>query len=150
LLRIWLRLDDPAGIQRTNIPMRSHVLLAVGLVAVAAPALAQALHYEVIPLGMSITGPEQLTFGAWFLDYQKGKAFSCAVTRTPAELTGICHDHTPDKGSMLTGANVQSAIPQLAPSPDAGIGGVWQADRAQGRLQFCYLPDRRCIVLAPG
>jgi hypothetical protein len=124
-------------------------ILAAGLVAVAAPALAQATNYEVIPLGMSITGPDQLTFGALFFDYEKGKAFSCAVTRTPADLTGICHDQTPNIGFLLTGPNVRSAIPQLPPSPDASIGGVWQVDRGQGTLQFCYLPDRRCIALAP-
>jgi hypothetical protein len=124
-------------------------ILVVGLAAVVAPALAQATNYEVIPLGMSITGPEQLTFGAWLFDYEKGKAFSCAVTRTPADLTGICHDHTPDKGSMLTGPNVQSAIPQLPASPDASMGAVWQIDRGRGNLQFCYLPDRRCIELVP-
>ena len=124
-------------------------VLAAAVVAVVAPALAQTLNYDVIPLGMSMTGPEQLTFGAWFFDYEKGKAFSCAVTRTPADLTGICHDHTPDKGSMLTGPNVRSAIPQLAPSPDASIGGVWQVDRGRGSLQFCYLPDRRCLALTP-
>ena len=124
-------------------------VLAAAVVAVVAPALAQTPNYDVIPLGMSITGPEQLTFGAWFFDYEKGKAFSCAVTRTPADLTGICHDHTPDRGSMLTGPNVQSAIPQPPPSPDASIGGVWQIDRGRGNLQFCYLPDRRCIGLAP-
>ncbi len=91
-------------------------VLAAGVVA---PAVAQTTKYDVIPLGMSITGPEQLTFGAWFFDHEKGKVFSCAVTRTPGDLSGICHDHTPDKGSMLTGPNVQSAVPQLPPSPDA-------------------------------
>jgi hypothetical protein len=124
-------------------------VLAAGLVAIVAPALAQATNCDVIPLGMSITGPDQLTFGAWFFDYEKGKAFSCAVTRTPADLTGICHDQTPNTGSLLTGPNVQSAIPQLPASPDASIGGVWQVDRGKGNLQFCYLPDRRCIALTP-
>ena len=124
-------------------------LLAVGLMAIVAPALAQTTNYDVIPLAMSITGPEQLTFGAWFFDHEKGKVFSCAVTRTPGDLSGICHDHTPDKDSMLTGPNVQSAVPQLPLSPDASIGGVWQVDRIRGNLQFCYLPDRRCLALTP-
>ena len=48
-------------------------VLAAGLVAIVAPALAQTTNYDVIPLGMSITGPDQLTFGAWFFDYEKGK-----------------------------------------------------------------------------
>ena len=78
------------------------IALSAVLAIVVAPAVAQTTNYDVIPLGMSITGPEQLTFGAWFFDYEKGKAFSCAVTRTPADLSGICHDQTPDKGSMLT------------------------------------------------
>jgi hypothetical protein len=43
-------------------------LLAARLVAVVAPAVAQTKNYSVIPLGMSITGSEQLTFGAWFFD----------------------------------------------------------------------------------
>src|SRR5262245_64316999 len=118
-------------------------VLAAGLVAVVAPALAQTTNYDVIPLGMSITSPEQL------FDYEKGRAFSCAVTRTPADLSGICHDQTPDKGSMLTGPNVRAAIPQLSPSSDASIGGVWQVDRVRGNLQFCYLPDSRCLALTP-
>jgi hypothetical protein len=125
------------------------IALSAVLAIVVAPAVAQTTNYDVIPLGMSITGPEQFTFGAWFFDYEKGKAFSCAVTRTPTDLSGICHDQTPDKGSMLTGPNVRSAIPQLSPSSDASIGGVWQVDRVRGNLQFRYLPDRRCLALTP-
>src|SRR5262245_5998945 len=100
------------------------IALSAVLAIVVAPAVAQTTNYDVIPLGMSITGPEQLTFGVWFFDYEKGRAFSCAVTRTPTDLSGICHDQTPDKGSMLTGPNVRSGIPQLSPSSDASIGGV--------------------------
>jgi hypothetical protein len=124
-------------------------VLVTGLMFVVAPALAQPVNYDVIPLGMSVTGSEQLTFGAWFFDYDKGRVFSCAATRRPEDLTGICHEHTPDAGSLLIGPNVKSAIPQIPLSPDASIGGVWQVDRARGVLQFCYLPDRKCIALAP-
>ena len=115
----------------------------------AVPALAQAVKYDVIPLGMSITGPEQFTFGAWFFDYEKAKVFSCAVTRRPDDITAVCHEHTPENGSMLAGPNVKSAITQLSPNPDASIGGVWQVDQAGGTFQFCYLPDRRCIEVTP-
>jgi hypothetical protein len=107
---------------------------------VLAPPLARAANYDVLPLGVTITGPEQLTFGAWFFEYEKGRAFSCAVTRTPAELTGICHEQTPDRGSLLTGPNVKSAVPQRSPSLETGIGGVWQVDRMRALSSSATFP----------